>query len=148
MKDEKFFIGFDNYYGLDVNWANFHPTPKWYMKNVYAADAMGCMGYPFVVLEMQLGSYADIPPVLSEDLYQWYMLNLGLGMKGVSYYIFAGGTNPEDSGITADVYDFQAPVSFDGRLRKSYRALKKFNLFMKEKEWLLNAERVSSVHSA
>lgn len=145
MKDEKFFIGFDNYYGLDVNWANFHPTPKWYMKNVYAADAMRCMGYPFVVLEMQLGSYADIPPVLSEDLYQWYMLNLGLGMKGVSYYIFAGGTNPEDSGITADVYDFQAPVSFDGRLRKSYRALKKFNLFMKEKEWLLNAERISSV---
>lgn len=46
MKGEKFFIGFDNYYGLDVNWANFHPTPKWYMKNVYAADAMRAMGYP------------------------------------------------------------------------------------------------------
>ncbi len=145
MKNEKFFIGFDDYYGLDVNWANFHPTPKWYMKTLYAADAMRAMGYPYTVLEMQLGSYADIPPVLSEDLWQWYMLNLALGMKGVSYYIFAGGANPPDTGITTDVYDFQAPVTFDGKLRKSYRTLCKFHKFLREKEWLLNAERVSSV---
>ncbi|MFR1553600.1 MAG: beta-galactosidase [Coriobacteriales bacterium] len=145
MKDEKFFIGFDNYYALDVNWANFHPTPKWYMKTLYAADAMRAMGYPFTVLEMELGSYADIPPVLPEDLHQWYMLNLGLGMKGVSYYIFAGGANPEFSGMTTDVYDFQAPVSSDGKIRKSYQTLKKFNLFMKENEWLLGTERIASV---
>lgn len=145
MKGEKFFIGFDNYYGLDVNWANFHPTPKWYMKNVYAADAMRAMGYPFNVLEMELGSYADIPPVLPEDLYQWYMLNLGLGMKGVSYYIFAGGRNPERTGCTTEDYDFQAPVASDGTIRPSYRTLKKFNAFLQKNKWLLNAERVSSV---
>ena len=103
LRDEKLLFGFDNYYGLDVNWANFHPTPKWYMKNVYAADAMQAMGHPFTVLEMQLGTYSDIPPVLAEDLQQWYMINLALGMKGVSYYIFAGGANPPGCGMTTDV---------------------------------------------
>ena len=145
MKDEKFFIGFDDYYGLDVKWANFHPTPKWYMKTLYAADAMRAMGYPYTVLEMQLGSYADIPPVLAEDLYFWYMLNLGLGMKGVSYYIFTGGANPPNTGMTTDVYDFQAPLASDGTLRKSYSVLRKFHRFLREHEWLLAAERVSSV---
>lgn len=145
MQKEKFFIGFDDYYGLDVQWANFHPTPKWYMKTLYAADAMRAMGYPYTVLEMQLGSYADIPPVLPEDLHQWYMLNLALGMKGVSYYIFAGGANPPDTGLTTDVYDFQAPVAADGSVRKSYTVLRKFHRFLREHEWLLNAERVSSV---
>lgn len=145
LKDEKLLFGFDNYYGLDVNWANFHPTPKWYMKNVYAADAMQALGHPFTVAEMQLGSYSDIPPVLAEDLQQWYMLNLALGMKGVSYYIFTGGANPPGCGMTTDVYDFQAPVSADGEIRKNYHVLKDFNLFMKSNPWLLNAERVNSV---
>ncbi|MFQ7077034.1 MAG: hypothetical protein ACLRSW_03380 [Christensenellaceae bacterium] len=115
------------------------------MKTLYAADAMRAMGYPFTVLEMELGSYADIPPVLPEDLRQWYMLNLGLGMKGVSYYIFAGGANPEFSGMTTDVYDFQAPVSSDGKIRKSYQTLKNSIFFMKENEWLLGTERIASV---
>ena len=145
MRGEKFFIGFDDYYGLDVQWANFHPTPKWYMKTLYAADAMRAMGYPYTVLEMQLGSYADIPPVLPEDLYQWYMLNSALGMKGVSYYIFAGGANPPDTGLTTDVYDFQAPVAADGSVRESYKVLCKYHRFLREHEWLLEAERVSSV---
>ena len=145
MKDEKFFIGFDNYYALDVNWANFHPTPKWYMRNVYAVDAMRAMGYPFTVLEMQAGAYADIPPVLAEDLYQWYMMNLGLGMKGVDYYIFTGGENPEWMGSTTDIYDYQAPVTADGKIRKTYYALQAFHRFMAKNKWLVNAERVNSV---
>lgn len=57
----------------------------------------------------------------------------------------AGGANPEFSGMTTDVYDFQAPVSSDGKIRKSYQTLKKFNLFMKENEWLLGTERIASV---
>ena len=145
MLDEKFFIGFDNYYSLDVNWANFHPTPKWYMRNLYAADAMRAMNYPFTVLEMQAGAYTDIPPVLPEDLHQWYMLNLALGMKGVNYYIFTGGSNPEFSGSTADVYDYQAPVAADGKCRGSYYTLQAFNRFILDNKWLLNAERVNSV---
>jgi beta-galactosidase len=115
------------------------------MKNVYAADAMRAMGFPFTVLEMQLGTYSQIPPVLGEDLHQWYMLNLALGMKGVSYYIFTGGENPPHFGMTADVYDFQAPVSANGEIRKNYQVLKDFNLFMKSKPWLLEAERKTSV---
>jgi beta-galactosidase len=94
---------------------------------------------------MQLGTYSDIPPVLAEDLQQWYMINLALGMKGVSYYIFAGGANPPECGMTADVYDFQAPISWDGEIRKNYQVLKDFNLFAQSKPWLLNAERVNSV---
>lgn len=145
MKDEKFFVGFDSYYGLDLNWANFHPTLKWYMKNVYAADALCGLGYPYSVVEMQLGSYADLPPVLPEDLLQWYRLNFALGMKGVSYYIFSGGATPEGQAMTADVYDFQAPVSADGKIRPAYKTLKKFNRFMFENEWALNASRINSV---
>lgn len=145
MKDEKFFIGFDSYYGLDLNWANFHPTLKWYMKNVYAADALESMGYPFSIVEMQLGSYADFPPVLPKDLEQWYRLNLALGMKGVSYYIFSGGATPEGQAMTADIYDFQAPVSADGKIRPTYKTLKKFNRFMTDNDWILNASRINSV---
>ncbi len=145
FEGEKLIFGFDNYYSLDVNWANFHPTPKWFMKNVYAVDAMKAMGYPFTVLEMQGGSYADVPPVLAEDMEQWCMLNLALGMKGVSYYIFTGGANPPGTGMTTDVYDFQAPVSSTGEKRSSFYALKKFHNFAKRKKWLLTAERVNSV---
>ena len=145
LSNENFFIGFDNYYCLDVNWQNVSPTPKWYMKNLYAADALNEMGYPFITLEMQLGSYSDMPPVLKENVYEWGMLNLALGMKGINYYLFAGGKNPYNQGSTSEIYDCQAPIKYDGTIRDHYYSFKKINKFIKDNKWLLNASRVNSV---
>ncbi len=145
LSNENFFIGFDNYYCLDVNWQNVSPTPKWYMKNLYAADALNEMGYPFITLEMQLGSYSEMPPVLEENVYEWGMLNIALGMKGISYYLFAGGNNPYNLGSTSEIYDCQAPIRYDGVIRDHYYSFKKINKFIIDNKWLLNAERVNSV---
>ncbi|MBR6427257.1 MAG: beta-galactosidase, partial [Clostridia bacterium] len=144
--DGGFFMGLDNYYCLGINWAMAHPNIQFYMKTMFASDAINGMGYPFSVLEMQSGSCSQYPPSLSDDMYSWYMMNLSLGMKGVNYYVFAGGPNPPETGITAEMYDFEAPVSPSGEKRPLFYAQKKFCGLLSENEWLLSAERMVSVN--
>ena len=45
------------------------------------------------------------------------MTNLATGVRGLNYYIFTGGKNPEGTSEAYDVYDFGAIVSAEGEVR-------------------------------
>ena len=140
-----FLLGVDNYYALDLNWAQNNPTPQYFTRVSFAADLLKNLGNPPVVFEMPGGSPSQVPPILREDLYACYMANLAAGMKGVNYYIFTGGKNLPDTGITCDDYDFSAVVSSNGKVRDTYGALVDFHKVLHDNEWLCGAERVASV---
>lgn len=142
---EGFLLGVDNYYTLGINWPQNNPTPLYFTRVLFAADQLKLLGNPPTVLEMPGGSPSDIPPILKEDLYTCYMTNLAAGMRGVNYYIFAGGKNVEGTGFMADVYDFNTFISPEGEVRPIYAALKAFNQVMHDNEWLCDTERFASV---
>lgn len=139
----RFILGSDHYYNLDQDWDQNNPTPKYASKNFYSNEQLRLMGMPPTVYELPGGSCADWPPVTPEDLQCSYMMNVAMGMKGMNYYIFTGGPNPENIGCFDDIYDFQAPVAADGSLRPTYQTLKNFGLFLRENSWLAAAEQVA-----
>lgn len=140
-----FLLGVDNYYALDINWAQNNPTPQYFTRVMFAADLLKNLGNPPIVFEMPGGSPSQLPPIVREDLYACYMANLAAGMKGVNYYIFTGGKNLPDTGATCDDYDFCAFISSDGKVRETYGALVDFHKVLHDNEWLCGAERVISV---
>lgn len=142
---DRFLLGVDNYYALDINWAQNNPTPQYFARVMFAADLLKSLGNPPVVFEMPGGSPSQLPPILRNDLYACYMANLAAGMRGVNYYIFTGGKNLPGTGITCDDYDYCAFVSSDGKVRDTYGALIDFHKTLHENEWLCGVERVSSV---
>lgn len=145
IRKSDFLFGMDSYYNLNYLWGAYNPTVDMFTSILYASDMIRTLGYPFTVLEMQAGNIVEIPPMLKENMYAWYMLHLATGMRGVNYYIFTGGENHAQSGETADIYDYCAPVSADGKARRSLEALKEFHTLLHKHTWLCSAERVSSV---
>ena len=145
VRDDDFFFGIDSYYNLNYTWGSSHPTVDMFAERLYGADLLKNLGYPFAVLEMQAGNIVQIPPVLREDLYAWFMTHLAVGLRGVNYYIFTGGENHADSGTSADIYDYCAPVSADGEVRRSYGALTDFHSLLHANRWLCTSERRTSV---
>lgn len=142
---EDFLLGVDNYYSLNINWGQTHPTPDYFIKTLYAADQLSILGNPMTVLELPGGSPSDFPPILNEDLYTAYMVNLAAGMKGLNYYIYTGGKNVYETGIFSDDYDFNAFISPKGDIRDTFNAFEMFNTFLNNNQWLSSAERISSV---
>jgi len=138
-----FVLGSDHYYNLDQDWDQNNPTPQYALKNFCSHEQLRLLGMPPTVFELPGGSCSDWPPVTPEDLRAAYMLNVAFGMKGLNYYIFTGGPNPENTGCFDDIYDFQAPVAADGRLRPTYDAMKRFGRFLKRHAWLAGAELIS-----
>jgi beta-galactosidase len=92
---------------------------------------------------MPSGSLSDWPPITPSDAACAYGLNLAMGMKGVNYYVFAGGENPPGTGTTCDVYDYGAPVSPAGDIRPLYAAVAGFNRFLDQHRWLASAEQAT-----
>lgn len=93
------------------------------------ADVLRDYGYPAAVLEFQSGNITPIIPMTETDVYNYAMLHVATGIKGINYYIMSGGPNFEGTGATADVYDFSAPISAEGKLRPSFNGIKKVNEF-------------------
>lgn len=143
---EDFLLSIDFYYVLTYGSGQMSPTPKYVAENVMVgADLLEGMGNPFSILEMQAGTFTQVPPVLPEDLEAFYMANLAMGVKGVNYYVFTGGKNSGDFGTTAYVYDYRACVSADGKKRPNYQVIKRFSKVLRENEWLVEANRVGAV---
>ncbi|MBQ9749050.1 MAG: beta-galactosidase [Clostridia bacterium] len=138
-------LGYDNYYNLDYGWAQNNPTPQYYASTLFANDVIRDLGQPPVVMEMPGGSPSDLPPILENDLYACYMSNMAAGMKGVNYYIYTGGPNPDGTGSTVDIYDYNAFVSADGTVKDTYNALKKFSTFATADKEFLTSDRCASV---
>lgn len=142
---DDFLLGVDNYYALNITWSQNNPTPQYFMKILFGLDELKLLGNPPTVFELPGGSPSDIPPMLKEDMYTSYMVNLASGMKGLNYYIYAGGTNHPETSINSDYYDFQTFISPDGKVRERHEAFSKFNKLLHDNEWLSEVDRQASV---
>lgn len=143
-----FILGTDHYYNLDMDWDQNNPTPKYAVKCYASMEMLRNMGMPASIYEMPAGSGSDWPPVTAQDLECAYMLHTAFGMKGVNYYILAGGANPEKIGATTDMYDYGAPISPAGEKRDSYRMMKQYHQFLKEHDWLAGTKLAADFNIA
>ncbi len=144
-----FSLGSDHYYNLDLDWDQNHPTPKYAAKCAYSLAQLRDLGSPPTVWEMPGGSASDWPPVTPGDALSAYMTNLAYGMKGVNYYIFAGGPNPPGAGTTSDLYDYGAAVdAATGERRPLWHAQRAFHGFMQREAWLADAATVADCRIA
>lgn len=144
-QNDNFLLGLDSYYTLGIHWPQNNVTPQFYIKEMLGADLLHTLGMPPSVLEMAGGSPSDVPPILPEDLTTHYMIHLALGYKGYNFYIFTGGENIPGTGITTDIYDYNAFIHADGTKNPTYNALKKFGKFLNEHKWLADVERKTTV---
>ena len=142
MRGTKFVLGSDHYYSLDQNWGQNNPTPQYARNVLYSLENLKLYHFPPTVFEMPSGSASDWPPITANDAKACYYTNLALGMKGVNYYIFTGGPNPDKLGSTTDMYDYGAPVSATGKIRPLYYAQKEFASFIINNPWLIGSERM------
>ena len=141
-----FLLTLDSYYILTYSSGQLAPTPKYLAENImFGADMLEEMGNPYSVFEMQAGSFTNIPPLLPEPLEAFYMSHLAMGLKGVNYYIFTGGKNSGEYGMTNNVYDYSACVSANGKKRPNYNVIKRFSQLMKQNAWLSETSRDYSV---
>ncbi|MBB6730908.1 beta-galactosidase [Cohnella zeiphila] len=138
----RFLLGSDHYYNLDLDWNANNPTPKYALNALLSLESLRHMGFPPTVFELPGGSAADWPPITASDLKCCYRTNLAFGMKGLNYYVFTGGYNPDGIGGDGEIYDYQASIAPDNAVRPHYAVLKEFGLFLQENEWLAKAERI------
>ncbi|MDR1060990.1 MAG: beta-galactosidase [Clostridiales bacterium] len=147
MRAERdFLLGCDLYYTFHMDSGANNPTPQLAAKALLAHETLRLMGFPPTVFELQAGNCMDWPPVAASDLRCWYLLNLAFGMKGLNYYVFAGGYNPDGIGGDGDLYDYRAGVGPAGEIRAAYGAQKEFGAFLAEHGWLAAAERECDVY--
>jgi beta-galactosidase len=139
-------LGSDHYYNLNQDWNQNNPTPQYAINVFYSHEMLRLMGYPSTIFEIPGGSFSDWPPVLPEDLMCCYMANTALGMKGVNYYIFTGGPNPEGVSHFGNIYDYGAPVGAFGEIRPTYETTKQYGEFLEKNSWLAGADRLSDFY--
>ena len=136
-----FLLGSDHYYNLDQTWDQNNPTPQYATRVFLSLEILRLMGYPPSVFELPSGSCSDWPPITPEDSRACYLTNLAYGMKGSNFYIFTGGPNPEGVGLTSDLYDYNAPVGADGKIRPLYYVQKEIGNYLKNNAFLAESER-------
>jgi len=112
-----FLLGSDHYYTLGPAWGHENPTPEYALTTQFSVDVQRSFGKPPLVFELPGGSPSDFPPILPNDLLACCLTNFVMGVKGVNYYVYTGGPNFEDTGATADIYDYNALVRADGTLK-------------------------------
>ena len=137
-----FLLGMDSYYSLDQTWPQNNPTPQYIARTFFGLEMLRLMGYPPTIFEIASGSISDWPPTTATDAKACYMASLAFGMKGHNYYIFTGGVNPMGYGSTADIYDYNAPVSVKNELRPLYFAQKEVAKFISDENWITEATKV------
>ncbi len=142
LKDN-FLLGCDHYYNLDQDWKQNNPTPQYAINIFISNEMLRLMGYPPTVFEIPGGSFSDWPPILPEDVLCCLMTNTSLGSKGVNYYIFTGGPNPEGVSHFGKVYDYGAPIGASGEIRPTYQSITQYGEFLEQNSWLADADRVS-----
>lgn len=143
---QDFLLGVDSYYTFHMDSGANNPTPQSLSQVLIAQETLRLMGYPPTIFELQAGNCMDWPPVGPRDLAAWYYGHLAFGMKGMNYYVFTGGYNPEGIGEDGDAYDYCAPIGSNGDIRPSYGILKDLGAFLKSHSWLAKAERVCDVY--
>lgn len=139
-------LGSDHYYNLNQEWNQNNPTPQYAISVYCSHEMLRLMGYPPTAFEIPGGSFSDWPPVMPEDLSCCLLTNVALGMKGMNYYIFTGGPNPEGVSHFGKIYDYGAPVSAFGEIRPTYYATQRVAQLLQENSWLAGAQRLADFH--
>ena len=142
---QDFLLGVDHYFNLDQTWPQNGPTPQTAIRDFGSLERLRLLSMPETVLEMQAGSPSDTPPMLCEDLLAWYRMNLAFGMKGLNFYVLTGGPNVPHTGVTCDVYEYNALMKADGTPNITFPALEQFAAFAHENVWLCSTRRAESV---
>ena len=102
---------------------------------------------PLTSLEFQSGFQIDKPKLLPSTIKLTTGLCLAMGMKLINYYMFAGGKNPKNLGLIDEIHDWQAPISYNGKLRKSYTVIKELiNQISQTSNDLFNSEYIFDMY--
>jgi len=98
---------------------------------------------PLFSAEFQSGFQMDRPRLLPSTIDLTSRQCIANGMNGINYYLFVGGDNPPDSALMGTYHDWQAPISRDGKLRRSYYVIKELIRNIKTiEEELVNSKPV------
>nr|MDO8133005.1 beta-galactosidase [Candidatus Njordarchaeum guaymaensis] len=83
-------------------------------------------------LEFQGGWYNAKVPLNTTHLHQ--RISYAHGLKGISYYMWVGGTNPKGWGTTGESYDYDCAIQEDGRDGRRLPVMKRFLDFTQANE--------------
>jgi beta-galactosidase len=98
---------------------------------------------PLFSAEFQSGFQMDRPKLLPSTIDLTSRQCIANGMNCINYYLFVGGDNPPDSALMGTYHDWQAPISRDGKLRRSYYVIKELIRNIKAiEEELVNSKPV------
>lgn len=76
-------------------------------------------------------------------------LCIATGMNALNYYMFSGGENYEKIGLLGRRHDWQAPISTDGKLRRSYFKIEHLgNILKAQGEDILKTKQKIQTHLA
>ena len=149
LGNKEFLLGIDHYYNLGQTWAPVNnPDPQWAIRVFQSLETLRLLGYPPSVFEFPAGSLSDWPPITPRDVEAAYMMHLGFGLKGSNYYIYTGGPNPMQFGLTSDDYGYNAAITSDGQIAPLYETEKKIGSFIKDNKWFYNSDRVNDCRIA
>jgi beta-galactosidase len=95
-------------------------------------------------LEFQGGWYNAKVSLNTTHLHQ--RLSFAHGLKGLSYYMWVGGTNPNGWGTTGESYDYDCAIQEDGRDGRRLPVMKRFLEFTRSnEETILESEKVAEI---
>ncbi|MBE0570812.1 MAG: beta-galactosidase [Ignavibacteriaceae bacterium] len=101
---------------------------------------------PVWAAEFQSGTREHHVKCDPNDLETFYFASLAHGLKGLNYYMFSQGINPDGKGFYGKAFYYQTPLSENGVKSPLYDSTKKVNDFIsKEKEELLLSEVKSEI---
>ena len=139
-KSRHLFVGIDMYPGFvgDVHEAN-----QKVVEPIEVLKAQSPDKYP-VCFEFQGGWYNAKIPLNTTHLHQ--RLGFAHGLKGLSYYMWVGGTNPRGWGTTGDSYDYDCAIQEDGADGRRQPVMDLFlNFTRANEETTLESEKVAEI---
>jgi len=100
-------------------------------QEIYRAAIKGA-GTPPILMEIQSAMSAHLTGPEMEELYR---LVIAEGIKGLNYYIFAGGENPPEFVLSnGRSYDISAPIGYRGEIRPHYQEIQNLGTILKNFE--------------
>lgn len=109
-----------DYYVGNIVYENYHHVV---LANAYT-KAIQPEGQPLFSAEFQGGFQIGVPRLQPTTYDLKTRLTIANGMNAINYYMFVGGENYDHIGIISKRHDWQAPVSKNGKLRRSYDVIK------------------------
>nr|MDO8099608.1 beta-galactosidase [Candidatus Njordarchaeota archaeon] len=139
-KSRHFFVGIDMYP------SSIRDTLDATTKVIEPIEIMKaqCPGQYPTSLEFQGGWYNAKVPLNTTHLHQ--RISYAQGLKGISYYMWVGGTNPKGWGTTGESYDYDCAVQQDGRDGRRLPVMKRFLDFTHaNEETILESKSLSEI---